>query len=57
MDEVATLLANGNVTDCLSQTWCYYNKYKLNSEKQSQSDINRWDETDQWLKAVNRPNR
>ena len=47
MDELVNLLENGNITDCLSQTWCYYNKYQPNyrSLTTDQTELleNRWD--------------
>ena len=30
LDELSYLVKNGNITSCLLQTWCYYNKYNNN---------------------------
>ena len=31
LDELSYLMQNANVSDCLSQTWCYYNRYRTNA--------------------------
>ena len=34
LGELTYLMRNGNITDCLSQTWCYLKKYNNPATKQ-----------------------